>query len=842
MAKAKTSSSKSKKTNGRSAGKAASKTARKQPKAPLIQLDTNQKLDILGVFLVGLAAVTILSLISSSQGAITGQLLGWLRSAFGLGMYVVPVVVGLAGLWLLLRTFERTPRLSGEQMAGFAVFFLIALMTLAWFQAELGGSLGVGLLSWLIGAVGEIGAGVLMVVGWLIAIVLLFDVSPSDLAAAIGRFFARFKRAPGALPRPDQTGAIIKGEPVDIVIKTNGKSGTNGHGPAPAAARSVSPAPTADRPPDEPALPAARSNRVSARARPDAPPSGMLGDATMSQPLANSPKGLATADRVEVAPGEPATGPIYPRIIGSAITWELPKIDQVFDNGEESAVAEEELRKKAKIIESTLRELGVEGKVVEVNRGPTITQFGVEPGWIVKTKEVKERDDEGNIIYDEFGAAKVRREEVSRTKVKVSRITALADDLALALAARSIRIEAPVPGRNIVGIEVPNSEVSMVSVRDVIESEQFAKIKSSLRIALGQNVSGQAVAADLGSMPHLLIAGTTGSGKSVCVNAIITCLMAHNTPDDLKFLLVDPKRVELTTYNGVPHLLTPVIVDLEKVTGVLNWVTREMDDRYRRFARSGSRNIDDYNQKIDENNAREGAVKEPRLPYIIVVIDELADLMMLAPDETEKTLCRLAQMARATGIHLIIATQRPSVDVVTGLIKANFPARIAFSVASSVDSRVILDTTGAERLLGRGDMLYVAPEVGAPQRLQGCFISSREIERMVRYWKGMRGTEAAAAVTPPPPEEEPIAQAPLFPGSIQAEIEQANANGEDDLLQRAIEVVRSQRKASISLLQRQLRIGYTRAARLIDQMEEKGIIGPATPDSRWREVLLEIDP
>jgi len=828
MTKTKATAAKSKKT--------AKKPAKKVQKPPLIQLDTNQKLDILGVFLVGVAAITILSLLSSSQGAITGQLLGWLRLTFGLGMYVVPVAVGLAGLWLLLRTFERTPRPSGEQIAGFIAFFLIALITLGWIQPDLGGSIGTGLLGWIIGGVGEIGAGVVLIVGWIIAIVLLFDVSPSDIAAAIGRFFTRFKRA------PQPTGTIAPGKPIDIVINAGGRPATNGNGARSAPNRSTSSAPAVELPPDEAPLPAGKSPRVTARARPEAPPPGMLGDTSMTKPLAHAPapQEAAITDRVE---GEPPTGPLYPRVIGTAIAWELPKIDQVFDSGEESAVAEEELRKKAKIIESTLRELGVEGKVVEVNRGPTITQFGVEPGWIVKTKEVKERDDEGNIVYDEFGAARVRREEVSRTKVKVSRITALADDLALALAAKSIRIEAPVPGRNIVGIEVPNSEVSMVSVRDVIESEQFGKIKSSLRIALGQNVSGQAVAADLGNMPHLLIAGTTGSGKSVCVNAIITCLMAHNTPDDLKFLMVDPKRVELTTYNGIPHLLTPVIVDLEKVTGVLNWISREMDDRYRRFARSGSRNIDDYNRKIAENNAKEGAVKEPKLPYIIVVIDELADLMMLAPDETEKTLCRLAQMARATGIHLIIATQRPSVDVVTGLIKANFPARIAFSVASSVDSRVILDTTGAERLLGRGDMLYVAPEVGSPQRLQGCFVSSREIERMVRYWKGLRSAEASAAVvTPPTPEAEPLAQTPLFPGSIQAEIEQANANGEDDLLQRAIDVVRVQRKASISLLQRQLRIGYTRAARLIDQMEEKGIVGPATQDSRWREVLLEFDP
>jgi len=336
-------------------------------------------------------------------------------------------------------------------------------------------------------------------------------------------------------------------------------------------------------------------------------------------------------------------------------------------------------------------------------------------------------------------------------------------------------------------------------------------------------------------MPHLLIAGTTGSGKSVCVNAIISCLMSFNTPDELKFLMVDPKRVELTTYNGVPHLLAPVIVDLERVVGVLQWVTREMDERYRKFAKSGSRNIDDYNIKALETSME-------KLPYIVVVIDELADLMMLAPDETEKTICRLAQMARATGIHLIIATQRPSVDVVTGLIKANFPARIAFSVASSVDSRVILDTTGAERLLGRGDMLYVAPEIGAPQRLQGCFVGDREIHKLVRYWKGIRGAVVEGATTIPgfanqPQPQLQATQTPLWE-SMRAEIDAANANGEDDLLQRAIDVVKAQRKASISLLQRQLRIGYTRAARIIDLMEEKGIVGPQEEGNRWREVLF----
>lgn len=796
--------------------------AKAAPSQPMISLTLDQKLDILGVGLVGVAAITILSMLSNTQGTLTGQWIAFLRLTFGLGVFVVPVVIGSIGLWLLLRTFERTPRLSGEQSAGFLLSFLLALMTLAWFNPALGGTLGVGLATWLIEAVGEIGSIVLLVVGWLIAIVLLFDIAPSEIAAWFGRRLAYLKRA----PRSSMSGgSITPGEPVDMVINPRGRasnggslparsfSGTPDETPNPFGAlngSSVSPAATATPAPGEAPKP---STRVTAKVRPTAPPPGMLGDATMANPLAHAPAADAVTEPA------PATGPIYsPRIIGNNQPWELPKIEAIYDPGAEASMSEDDLRDKAHVIEDTLHAFGVEGKVIEVNRGPAITQFGVEPGFITRAGK--------------------------QTKVKVSKISALADDLALALAAKSIRIEAPVPGRAIVGIEVPNGEIATVCIRDVLESESFAKIKSPLRIALGQDVSGQAVAGDLASMPHLLIAGTTGSGKSVCVNAIITCLMTNNTPDELKFLMVDPKRVELTTYNGVPHLIAPVVVDLEKVVGVLNWVTREMDERYRKFAKSGSRNIDDFNRKVEENNLKEGATKEPRLPYIVVVIDELADLMMLAPDETEKTICRLAQMARATGIHLIIATQRPSVDVVTGLIKANFPARIAFSVASSVDSRVILDTTGAERLLGRGDMLYIAPEVGSPQRLQGCYVSDREIHKLVRYWKGMRGTEPVAANGPlgvtEPIEPAPTQQTALF-DSIQAEIDQANANGEDDLLQRAIDVVRVQKKASISLLQRQLRIGYTRAARLIDQMEEKGIVGPATNDSRWREVLLDFD-
>jgi S-DNA-T family DNA segregation ATPase FtsK/SpoIIIE len=355
-----------------------------------------------------------------------------------------------------------------------------------------------------------------------------------------------------------------------------------------------------------------------------------------------------------------------------------------------------------------------------------------------------------------------------------------------------------------------------VALRDVIESEAFKRVKSSIRFAIGQDVAGNAVAADLASMPHLLIAGATGSGKSVCVNAIISCLLLNNTPDDLRLIMVDPKRVELTGYNGIPHLLAPVIVEMERVVGVLQWILREMDTRYHKLAQAGTRNIAEYNAKAPLRN-------EKKLPQLIVFIDELADLMMLAPDETERSLTRLAQLARATGIHLVLATQRPSVDVVTGVIKANFPARIAFAVASGTDSRVILDQPGAERLLGRGDMLFQAPDSPAPLRMQGAFVSDAEINRLVDYWKGFSGqvetapTGAGGIVDALPPGI-PLKQMPLW------EEDMAPQEDADPLLNDCIDLARRQGRASITMFQRRLRIGYTRAARIIETMQEKGVI------------------
>jgi DNA segregation ATPase FtsK/SpoIIIE, S-DNA-T family len=485
-------------------------------------------------------------------------------------------------------------------------------------------------------------------------------------------------------------------------------------------------------------------------------------------------------------------------------------------------MSDDELRRRAEVIEQTLSSFGAPGRVVEVNQGPVITQFGVEPDYI------------------DGRAGK-------RIKVKVGKISALSDDLALSLAAPSIRIEAPVPGKGFVGIEVPNSEPSVVNLRSVMDTPEFINSDAPLPLALGQDVSGKPIIADLASMPHLLIAGTTGSGKSVCVNGIISTMLMTHTPETLKLIMVDPKRVELTNYNGIPHLMAPVVTELERIVGVLKWVQREMDERYRSFAMAGARNITDFNGRIERGQVKDGK----KLPYLVVIVDELADLMMLAPDETERVITRLAQMARATGIHIILSTQRPSVDVVTGLIKANFPARIAFAVATGVDSRVILDMPGAEKLLGRGDMLFQAPDAPMPWRMQGVYVSDKEIQKIVDYWRdqassmGFTGGQAVLTFAGPGLgastgsrqsaesfSPRPTSQKALFEDSVDED-----GDGVDDMFDEAVDLVRDMEKASISLLQRHLRIGYTRAARLIDLMEERNVIGPSTGGSKPRTVL-----
>ncbi|TBL77899.1 DNA translocase FtsK [Paenibacillus thalictri] len=437
----------------------------------------------------------------------------------------------------------------------------------------------------------------------------------------------------------------------------------------------------------------------------------------------------------------------------------------------------------ARKLEATLESFGVRAKVLEVAKGPAVTRFEIQP-------------DVG---------------------VKVSRIVSLTDDIALALAAKDIRMEAPIPGKSAIGIEVPNSEVSVVTMREVMETSTFQESASKLSISFGRDISGQVIVGNLARMPHMLVAGATGSGKSVCINGIITSILYKARPDEVKFLMIDPKMVELNVYNGIPHLLAPVVTDPKRASLALKKVVVEMEKRYELFSKSGTRNIEGYNTMLLETGAGDP------LPFIVVIVDELADLMMVAAGDVEDSICRLAQMARAAGIHLIIATQRPSVDVITGVIKANIPSRIAFGVSSQVDSRTILDMVGAEKLLGRGDMLYLPMGASKPIRVQGAFLSDHEVEAVVNYAKNQGQANYVEDMVPM--VEETVVEQEQF---------------EDELYDQAVQIILESKQASVSLLQRRMRVGYTRAARLIDSMEAKGIVGPYE-GSKPREVLITLE-
>lgn len=436
----------------------------------------------------------------------------------------------------------------------------------------------------------------------------------------------------------------------------------------------------------------------------------------------------------------------------------------------------------ARKLEATLESFGVRARVLEVVRGPAVTRYEIQP---------------------DIG-------------VKVSRIVNLTDDIALALAAKDIRMEAPIPGKSAIGIEVPNNEVSLVTMREVMETPTFIDAESKLTIAFGRDISGQTIIGNLAKMPHLLVAGATGSGKSVCINGIITSILFKAKPNEVKFMMVDPKMVELNVYNGIPHLLTPVVTDPRRASLALKKIVVEMEKRYELFSKSGARNVEGYNHMMKDN-------PDAVLPYIVVIVDELADLMMVAANDVEDAIARLAQMARAAGIHLIIATQRPSVDVITGVIKANIPSRIAFGVSSQVDSRTILDMAGAEKLLGRGDMLYMPMGASKPIRVQGAFMSDQEVETVVHYVQGQGQAEYDESLVPEVDDDVHEPEEVL-----------------DELYEQAVQIVLEAKQASVSLLQRRMRVGYTRAARLIDSMEARGIVGPYE-GSKPREVLMSIE-
>ena len=456
----------------------------------------------------------------------------------------------------------------------------------------------------------------------------------------------------------------------------------------------------------------------------------------------------------------------------------------------------EELQTNGRILVDTLKSFGVQTKILDICRGPAVTRYEIQPA----------------------------------AGVKISKITNLADDLALNLAATGVRIEAPIPGKAAVGIEVPNKSRSTVRMRELVESNSFQTSKSKLSVALGRDIAGQPVIADLAKMPHMLIAGTTGSGKSVCINSLIISMLYKATPDEVRFLMIDPKAVELTEYNGMPHMLVPVVTDPRKASGALSWAVTEMMKRYKIFSECNVRNLKGYNSlAASQNYQDENGQPMPAMPQIVIIIDELADLMMAAPKEVEDSICRLAQLARAAGMHLVVATQRPSVDVVTGLIKANIPSRIALTVSNAVDSRTILDAGGAEKLLGNGDMLFAPVGVTKPLRVQGCFVSDEEISSVVEFVKKTKAIEYDESVI----EEIERNAASESKSDSSSEGEE---NG-DPMIDEAIKVVVEAGQASTSLLQRRLRLGYARAGRLIDEMEQLGVVGPHE-GSKPRQVLI----
>jgi ribosomal protein S25/Cdc6-like AAA superfamily ATPase len=567
-------------------------------------------------------------------------------------------------------------------------------------------------------------------------------------------------------------------------------------------------------------------------------------------PLGNAGAGNELDDEEEMEPLAP--NPLHanqPKIFTRAAKtpeiespWKLVEI-AILNNPEDVKIhmLGDDTETLAKTIQDTLRSFRVEAEVrkEDISIGPTVIRFGIRPTGkpVMKENEkgrlVPIKDDSGNIVYEQ--------------RTRVSRIMALQNDLALVLEAKSIRMEAPVPGRPYVGVEIPNKNSRLVTLREVLESKEYhaAKAKSKLAITLGKDVAGAVRVGDLARMPHLLIAGATGSGKSVAINAIIASMLTQATPDDVRLLMIDPKMVELNMYNGIPHLLSPVVTEVDKVVGLLKIATAEMEKRYRIFSQLGVRNLDGYRKLRAERLVR-GDSTLKNLPAIVIIIDELADLMMVAPEEVEGLICRLAQLARATGIHLVIATQRPSVDVITGLIKANIPTRISFMVSSAVDSRTIIDMGGAERLLGRGDMLYLPAEAGKPERIQGAFVADDEADRLVTYWKKQAIEHAAAlaaATAGNNPQNRPqeIVLPTVEPGWELSDHISDEFELDDELLEQAEQVVYEYERASISLLQRRLRIGYSRAARLIDLLEERGIIGRFEQGGRFREVYEKRD-
>ena len=751
----------------------------------------------LALVLLFLAIISVIALFAPDAGAIVRPWHDVLSTMLGWGIaFAAPLLVGFAVmLWMKTMPAERWMAATGAAVVALALLGMFHLAVGGGAEAielgEGGGAIGFGVSATLAGALGPAGAWIVLILLAIVGLLLYFNMTIGDLVAgyladrddrmdreaADAKRTARRQRANEpqrveAIPVGEQrTGLIDRvrdrlsgshelDEESPLIVRRE-RPPTNGNGRA--------------------RVPVAAAAAVVATELEEAPGEGGVATPPSAEDLEHEEE----AHLAQAAAGEAADAALEP----TERSWDLPPLDLLADAPETSA-AQLDLSAKGRRIRETLAHFGIGVKVSRIQEGPVVTQYAleVEPG------------------------------------IKLSRIASLADNLALALSARSIRIEAPIPGEPYVGVEIPNAAFDLVTLKEVLASRNFSEAsdRSKLAFALGQDVAGQPFSADLSKMPHLLIAGATGSGKSVCVNAIIDSILMNATPTEVKLILIDPKRVELAQYKGIPHLLTEVIVEPEKAVNALKWTVGTMESRYAEFASRGVRNIGGYNDAL-----RPG---QPRMPYIVIVIDELADLMMVSAYEVESTITRIAQLARATGIHLVVATQRPSVQVITGLIKANIPSRIAFAMTSGVDSRTILDTTGAEDLLGRGDMLYQPIDAPRAVRLQGVLVTDPEIESVARHWRAQGGAQYRPEITAPRRDGKGGGR----PGEDEAD------DDADALLSQAVDIVRRSDKASASLLQRRLRIGYARAARILDQMEDRGIVGPAD-GSRFREVLVTSD-
>ncbi|HPU35679.1 MAG TPA: DNA translocase FtsK [Bacillota bacterium] len=739
------------------------------------QFKEEMKCEILGIAFVALGVLGIVCLLSPSSGLISQFVDRVLKGLAGEGRYIFPLLLVLAGLRLV---FKRSKTRISERMYGAGLLYLVALTSFHLmippedsFKAGIAGD-GGGIMGALLSygfrkSFGITGTYIILITAGVISLLLLTNLSLLAIARGlVERCKTLFKKGLSRM----ESFLFVDEEEESAREKENNKKDSH---PKPVIIDS--------------------GERITIMEPTEISTGESLQEKEVQEP---PPSSENSPDSAPVSTGQTDFGQDKDRDEEISIlehektaglsSYKLPPLTLLArPNRIKNTRYNKDISENVRILEDTLESFGINAKVIQVSRGPAITRYEIQPP----------------------------------SGVKVSRIVSLADDIALSMAAPGVRIEAPIPGKAAVGIEVPNKEISMVHLRDLLETQEFIQSKSKLTIALGKDIAGNPVIGDLGKMPHLLIAGATGSGKSVCLNTLIASILFKATPDEVKLLMIDPKMVELATYNGIPHLVTPVVTDPRKAATSLRWAVKEMERRYELFAAAGVRDITRYNKLM---KTKEPDGNSMPLPFIIVIIDELADLMIVAPADVEDAICRLAQMARAAGMHLVVATQRPSVDVITGLIKANIPSRISFAVSSQIDSRTILDMSGAEKLLGKGDMLFLPVGAAKPIRVQGAYLSDREVEELVKYLKKQ---------AEPVYDEKVLKEAPT---------EESPPEVEDELLPQAVLILIETGHASISMLQRRLHIGYARAARLIDIMEKRGIVG-GYEGSKPRAILMTLE-